>query len=185
MDRRTFLAGALGLAHWREKSTKTRLILLGTGGGPRPRKASSGSSQVIVANGTPYVVDCGDGVARQLVFADIPLATLRHIFITHQHSDHTADYGNLIWLAWTAGLRTRVDTWGPPPLARMTKLLFRDERRRRRRANRDRGTGAARAPGPRSSQGIRPATAECSPPRPTCSCTHRCSSTSGQSRPSA
>jgi len=124
MDRRTFLAGALALARWREKSKKTRLILLGTGGGPRPRKASSGSSQVVVANGSAYVVDCGDGVARQLVFADVPLATLRHIFITHQHSDHTADYGNLIWLAWTAGLRTRVDTWGPPPLERMTKLFF-------------------------------------------------------------
>jgi ribonuclease BN (tRNA processing enzyme) len=72
----------------------------------------------------PYVIDCGDGVARQLVFADVPLSTLRHIFITHQHSDHTADYGNLIWLAWTAGLRTEVDTWGPPPLERMTRLFF-------------------------------------------------------------
>lgn len=106
------------------KSSKTRLILLGTGGGPRPRKASSGSSQVVVANGVPYVVDCGDGVARQLVFADVPLATLRHIFITHLHSDHTADYGNLIWLAWTAGLKSEVDAWGPPPLERMTKLFF-------------------------------------------------------------
>jgi hypothetical protein len=27
-------------------------------------------------------------------------------------------------LAWTAGLRTRVDTWGPPPLNRMTRLFF-------------------------------------------------------------
>ena len=106
------------------QGAKTRLILLGTGGGPRPRKASSAAAQVVVANGTPYVVDCGDGVARQLVFAGVPLHTLRHIFITHHHSDHNADYGNLIWLAWTAGLRTRVDAWGPPPLERMTKLFF-------------------------------------------------------------
>src|SRR6266478_1814005 len=28
------------------------------------------------------------------------------------------------WLAWTAGLRTRVDTWGPPPLKKMTRLFF-------------------------------------------------------------
>jgi ribonuclease BN (tRNA processing enzyme) len=63
-------------------------------------------------------------VARQLVFADVPLPTLRHVFLTHHHSDHNADYGNLIWLAWTAGLRTRVDTWGPPPLERMTRLFF-------------------------------------------------------------
>jgi ribonuclease BN (tRNA processing enzyme) len=105
-------------------AAKTRLILLGTGGGPRPRKASSAAAQVIIAGGAAYVVDCGDGVARQLVSADVPLSTLRHVFITHQHSDHTADYGNLIWLAWTAGLRTRVDTWGPPPIAKMTKLFF-------------------------------------------------------------
>lgn len=103
---------------------RTRLILLGTGGGPRPRRASSASAQVIVCNGAAYVVDCGDGVARQLVMAGVPLASLRHVFLTHQHSDHNADYGNLIWLAWTAGLNARVDTWGPPPLEKMTRLFF-------------------------------------------------------------
>ena len=103
---------------------KTRLILLGTGGGPRPRTANSAPAQVIVANGTAYVVDCGNGVARQLAFAGVPLSTLRHVFLTHHHSDHNADYGNLIWLAWSAGLRTRVDGWGPPPLEKMTKLFF-------------------------------------------------------------
>ena len=41
----------------------TKLILLGTGGGPRPRTSSSASAQVIVSNGVAYVVDCGDGVA--------------------------------------------------------------------------------------------------------------------------
>ena len=70
-----------------------------------------------------YVVDCGNGLARQLVLANVPLATLRHVFVTHQHSDHNADYGNLL-LAWAAGLKTRVDTWGPPPLARMTELFL-------------------------------------------------------------
>jgi ribonuclease BN (tRNA processing enzyme) len=102
----------------------TRLILLGTGGGPRPRKTSSAAAQVIVANETAYVIDCGNGVARQLVFAGVPLVKLRHIFLTHHHSDHNADYGNLILLSWTAGLKTRVDTWGPPPLEQITTLFF-------------------------------------------------------------
>lgn len=127
--RREFIAGVgLAVAQVRQalaaQNPRTRLILLGTGGGPRPRTASSAAAQVIVSNGIAYVIDCGDGVARQLVSAGIPLATLRHIFVTHQHSDHNADYGNLMWLAWTAGLRTRVDTWGPPPLERMTRLFF-------------------------------------------------------------
>jgi ribonuclease BN (tRNA processing enzyme) len=79
---------------------------------------------VIFVNDTAYVVDCGDGVARQLVLAGVPLPRLRHVFVTHHHSDHNADYGNLMLLAWTAGLRTRVDTWGPPPLEKMTKQFF-------------------------------------------------------------
>ncbi len=130
ISRRQFVVGMGGAAALGQcafaaaQNQRTRLILLGTGGGPRPRTANSAAAQVIVSGGMGYVVDCGDGVARQLVSAGIPLATLRHVFITHQHSDHNADYGNLLLLAWTAGLRTRVDTWGPPPLERMTRLFF-------------------------------------------------------------
>ena len=131
IGRRAFIAGVSALAGtvWpplrsEAQSTKTRLILLGTGGGPRPRKPNSASAQVILANGNAYVVDCGDGVARQLAFAGVSLSKLRHIFITHHHSDHNADYGNLILLAWTAGLRTQVDSWGPPPLEKMTRLFL-------------------------------------------------------------
>jgi ribonuclease BN (tRNA processing enzyme) len=70
------------------------------------------------------VIDCGDGVARQLAIAGVLLPTVRHVFITHHHSDHNADYGNLLLLAWTTGLRTPVETWGPPPLEKMTRLFF-------------------------------------------------------------
>jgi ribonuclease BN (tRNA processing enzyme) len=130
LTRRAFLAGAVALAGetarsgTRDQQGRSRLILLGTGGGPRPRKASSASAQVIIVNNAAYVIDCGNGVARQLAFTNVPLSTVRHILVTHQHSDHNADYGNLIWLAWAAGLNTRVDTWGPPPLAKMTSLFF-------------------------------------------------------------
>ncbi len=128
LTRRAFLGGAAALTAFalraETQTTRTRLILLGTGGGPRPRKANSGSAQVIIRNNAAYVIDCGDGVARQLVLAGVPLPTVRHVFLTHQHSDHNADYGNLIWLAWAAGLGTRVDTWGPPPIENMTRLFF-------------------------------------------------------------
>ena len=131
IDRRTWLAGALGGAAatllWPSEASsrqaKTRLILLGTGGGPRPRRAPSAPSQVIVVNDVPYLIDCGDGVARQLVAAGIPVAGLRHIFITHHHSDHNADLGNLLLLSW-AELRSAVDAWGPPPLEKMTRLFL-------------------------------------------------------------
>jgi ribonuclease BN (tRNA processing enzyme) len=103
---------------------KSRLILLGTGGGPTPKPNRSAPAQVIVVGGVAYVIDCGNGVARQMVLAGIPLNSLRAVFVTHQHSDHNADYGNLIWLAWAASLTSRVDTYGPPPLAQMTRLFL-------------------------------------------------------------
>ena len=138
-DRREFLLGAGAIisgafvpigAPARAQGTgspprsKTRLILLGTGGVPRPRKTVMSTAQMIIANDVPYVVDCANGVSRQLVMAGVPLAKIRHVFITHHHSDHNADYGTLLLLAWASGLRTRVDTWGPPPLEKITRLFF-------------------------------------------------------------
>lgn len=131
MNRREFLGGTTALLaapHLPQLAPqgrqRTRLILLGTAGGPRPRVTRAAPAQAIVVDDTVYVVDCGNGVARQLVLANVPLRNVRHIFITHHHSDHNADYGNLVLLAWAAGLHTRVDGWGPPPLARMTELFF-------------------------------------------------------------
>jgi ribonuclease BN (tRNA processing enzyme) len=101
-----------------------RLILLGTAGGPTPKPSRAAPANAIVIGDRTYVVDCGNGVARQLALAHIPLATIRHVFITHHHSDHDADYGNLLLLAWGDALRTPVDTWGPPPLRRMTRQFL-------------------------------------------------------------
>src|ERR687884_102810 len=101
-----------------------RAFLAVTAAGLLPRKENVSAGRVIVANEPLYVFDCGNGVPRQLVSAGLSLPKLRHVFITHQHSDHNADYGNLLLLSWASGLRTRVDTWGPPPLAKMTRLFF-------------------------------------------------------------
>ena len=130
MNRREFIAVAgvpfatRVLSRATAQRPRTRLILLGTGGGPTPKKSVSASAQVIIVDDAAYVVDCGDGVARQLVAADVPLRNLKHIFITHHHSDHNADYGNLLLLSWATGLATGVGTWGPPPLTKMTELFL-------------------------------------------------------------
>jgi ribonuclease BN (tRNA processing enzyme) len=107
----------------------TRLVLLGTAGGPRPRKRRSGSAQAIVAGGKVYVIDCGDGVARQMALAGLAFRDLRHVLVTHHHSDHNVDLGALLQLAWISGLVTPVDCWGPPPIRRMIEdyLRFQDK----------------------------------------------------------
>lgn len=131
MNRRELLTGVLGASVASALPTRvraqpkprTRLILLGTGGGPTPKKFAAASSQVILVDDVPYVVDCGNGVGRQLALAGVPVRTLRHIFITHQHSDHNADFGTLVLIAWASGLSTPVDVWGPPPIVKMADLF--------------------------------------------------------------
>jgi ribonuclease BN (tRNA processing enzyme) len=103
--------------------TKTKVVLLGTGGGPTPKPRNAPASAVIV-NEKIYVVDAGDGVARQLYLSGKPLRNVRAVFITHHHSDHNADYCNLLLLSWAAGRRNVVDAYGPPPLEKMTKLCI-------------------------------------------------------------
>ena len=121
LPRREFLF-ALGLAALGAPS-RTRLILLGTGGGPSPKGLRSAPAQVILVGDDAYVVDCGDGVARQMALAGVSLSRIRAVFITHHHSDHNADYGNLLLLGWIDGLKPIVDAYGPPPLAKMTGLI--------------------------------------------------------------
>jgi ribonuclease BN (tRNA processing enzyme) len=103
---------------------KSRLILLGTGGGPTPKPNRSAPAQAIVVNGATYVIDCGDGVARQMALAKLKFSSLNGVFLTHHHSDHNADYGNLLLLGWAADLASRVHTYGPPPLKEMTRQFL-------------------------------------------------------------
>ena len=129
--RRRFLSGAAGLAAaslcpWSlAQAPRTRLVLLGTGGGPRvTARGRAKPATLIVVNNVPYVIDCGDGVALQYVRAGFALDALRYLFITHHHSDHNLDYGNLIYDGWVAGLRTPVDAYGPPPLKAITEAYW-------------------------------------------------------------
>jgi ribonuclease BN (tRNA processing enzyme) len=98
----------------------TKLVLLGTGGGPMPKVTRSAPANAIVIDGVTYIVDCGNGVARQMAKARIGFRTLRAVFVTHHHSDHNADFGNLFLLLWAGGLDRPVDAFGPPPLSTMT-----------------------------------------------------------------
>ncbi len=102
----------------------SRLILLGTAGGPTPKPNRAAPAQAIVVGDATYVVDCGNGVARQMVLAQLRLGSIQGVFITHQHSDHNADYGNLLLLAWASDLSHRVDSYGPPPLVAMTRQFL-------------------------------------------------------------
>lgn len=129
LSRRDFLGAACAAvptarALGSRGTSRSRLILLGTAGGPTPKPNRAAPAQAIAIGDATYLVDCGNGVARQLALAGIRLGTLRSVFVTHHHSDHNADYGTVLLLAWAADLAREVRTYGPPPLVAMTRQML-------------------------------------------------------------
>ncbi len=102
-----------------------KVILLGSKGGPAIRTGGpSPTSHLLVVGDRLYVVDCGLGVTRGYVEAGYHLNRLSTILITHHHSDHNLEFGNLVHTAWTAGLATPVKVWGPAGMRRMTAAFL-------------------------------------------------------------
>lgn len=91
----------------------TVLVTLGTQGGPVPTTARSQPANALIVNGQPYLIDAGNGVARQLALAGIRYTAIRQIFITHHHDDHNADLGTLMGMVWSIGFPLPVTAYGP------------------------------------------------------------------------
>jgi hypothetical protein len=103
---------------------RTKIVFLGTKGGPRVGIGASNSANLVMVNDTPIVIDCGMGVSRQLVSAGVPIPSLKYIFISHHHSDHNLEYGNLFYNAWAAGLSTPIHSFGPVGIEAMTRAYW-------------------------------------------------------------
>ena len=133
--RRQFLTGVTSLAvsqalfpkslFAHQQTKPTRIVLLGTKGGPRVGEAGrSNPATLLIINDVPYVVDCGYGVSKQLISVGVALNRVRYVFITHHHSDHNLELGPLFYNAWITGLPVHVDAYGPPGLSQMTRDYF-------------------------------------------------------------
>lgn len=83
--------------------TRTRVVLLGTLGGPKILGDERlGISSALYHKGEVYVIDLGRGAFSQLSKADLMPTTegkslsvldnVRGVFFTHLHSDHTVDW---------------------------------------------------------------------------------------------
>ncbi|WJR78364.1 MBL fold metallo-hydrolase [Bradyrhizobium sp. NP1] len=132
IDRRNALKLALGSAAMfaaprvlaLDAKPRTRIVFLGTKGGPRVGTGASNPANLVMVNEVPFVIDCGMGVSRQLVNAGVPIPSVKYIFISHHHSDHNLEYGNLVYNAWAAGLSTPIHSFGPKGLEAMTRTYW-------------------------------------------------------------
>jgi ribonuclease BN (tRNA processing enzyme) len=101
--------------------TGTRLLLLGTRGGPGIDLTRAQTASAVVVDGVPYLVDCGYGTIRQLVAANIGYQRINQIFFTHLHDDHTADLAALLDFQWINNKATPTDAYGPFGTERMVR----------------------------------------------------------------
>ncbi|HXS78777.1 MAG TPA: MBL fold metallo-hydrolase [Gammaproteobacteria bacterium] len=134
--RRTLIKGAVALATARVTAQLyaqppaanrsppppgTRLVMLGTRGGPGVSVDRSESASAVVVDGVPYLVDCGYGTMRALVAAGIGYQTVSTMFLTHLHDDHTADIAALLSHQWTGSKTTPTNVYGPYATERTVK----------------------------------------------------------------
>lgn len=75
---------------------------LGTGT-PAISLRRGGSAHLVSDGTTRLLIDCGTGVSRQLVAAGTRGADIDILIVTHEHSDHLADFYQLIVSSWHQG----------------------------------------------------------------------------------
>jgi len=90
----------------------TKLVLLGTAGGPLPVAGRLGTASAVVVDGRVFVVDCGRGAPSAFADAGLDFSHLDAVFVTHLHADHTGDLPGMLLYGW--GVRADGDTALPP-----------------------------------------------------------------------
>jgi len=92
------------------------VLLCGTGSPlPDPNRASG--CALVAAGDRYYIVDVGLSSVRNLLLWRIPLEKVDGVLLTHFHSDHIAELGELRLQTWGAGRRTPLKVYGPPGVA--------------------------------------------------------------------
>ena len=138
MNRREFIAAvaatsaAAGAAEAEQTATTQSrparplsVTILGSGT-PAPSMERQSSGYLIEAGTDLIVWDHGPGAHHRLIESGHRTIDVTHAFFTHLHYDHCMDYGRLVLQRWDQGADRIADlqVYGPPPISRMTQLLF-------------------------------------------------------------
>jgi len=95
------------------------VITTGTGA-PMPDPNRAGPQVVVVANGQKLVFDTGPGSTRNIETSHIGVGDIDAAFLTHFHSDHIGDLGELFLKRWaTDGMSTPLPVYGPQGVERV------------------------------------------------------------------
>jgi ribonuclease Z len=89
-----------------------RVVLCGTSS-PLPTRAGAKSCNLVSVGGRLFVVDIGPESSENLALWRVPAPKIEAVFLTHFHSDHIGELGELNIQGWAQGRRTPLTVYGP------------------------------------------------------------------------
>lgn len=95
------------------KPDELSVLLCGTGT-PLPDRTRAGPCAMVAAGNRIYVIDAGIGSVQNMLLWRIPLENVKGVLLTHFHSDHIPELGELRLQTWVAGRKARLPVYGPP-----------------------------------------------------------------------
>ncbi len=99
------------------------VLLLGTGF-PRPNPQHFGPATAIVAGDKWFLVDAGRGVTLRIAGTKLKYESMRAVFLTHLHSDHTAGLPDLFNTSWQFGRNTPLQLYGPEGTQQLSDAML-------------------------------------------------------------
>ena len=95
-------------------------------GTPTPNETRWGSAYALKMDNEWIMFDCGPAATYKLVKSGISPLEISHLFFTHHHSDHDADYACFLLTRFdmSIGNEANLKVYGPPPTKTLTQKLI-------------------------------------------------------------
>ncbi len=89
-----------------------------------------GTCFLLEIGGEWLMIDCGPGSTYKMYQMGVRPTEIEHLFFTHLHSDHIADYPCFLMTRFDQSIGTEPDlqVYGPPPIEDVTERLWSKER---------------------------------------------------------
>jgi len=102
-----------------------KLHIIGSGC-PDPRPERYGSAFILELGSSFFMIDCGPAATYKMAKMGMQPALIEHLFFTHHHSDHNADFPCFSLTRWDLdnGSLPPLNIYGPSPTSKFVDLLI-------------------------------------------------------------